>query len=500
MTAFPALLSGLSLVPALALVPSQEAHPFELELTPRTFKYEGGEYRGEVARLRVPENRSRKDSRFIELAFARLKSTAAKPKTTVFYLAGGPGDSATNMVEGSGWEGLLAVADLVLLDQRGTGRSRPDLVYTPESVTPEGLFLDPESMLDVSVAMAEEAAAHFRAEGIDLAGYTTVESARDVDALRVALGLERVILMGHSYGTHLALEVVRSFGAHVEGVILAGTAGMNDMHKLPSELDAHWRKLSALVAADPALGRSIPDLDGLLRKTLAKLRAEPLAVTVTDRVTRQPVEVPFGPAGLQLLLLRDMGDVDDIPVLPRLVVEVERGETRTLQWFVQKRYDQVRSVSIMTLAMRGASGATKDRWERIEREAATSPFGKARVMPPPEVSRALGTPDLGDAFRAPVRSEVRALFLSGTLDGNTPPEQAEAVRAGFPNSAHVIVENGGHEDLLGMPEIRALIARFIGGEKLADARLVKPALRFVPLRDEAGPGMTHPAVEQSGVR
>jgi pimeloyl-ACP methyl ester carboxylesterase len=317
--------------------------------------------------------------------------------------------------------------------------------------------------------------------------------------VRAALGLERVTLMGHSYGTHLALEVVRQFGARVEGVILAGTAGTNDMHKLPSDLDAHWRVLSGLVAADPVLGKAIPDLDGLLKKTIAKLREEPLPVTVTDRATRLPVEVPFGPAGLQLILLRDMGDVEDIPVLPRLVYEVERGETRTLRWFVQKRYEQMGAVNVMTLAMRGASGATKERWERIEREAAASPFGKARVMPPPEVSRALGTPDLGDAFRAPVKSEVRALFLSGTLDGNTPPEQAEAVRKGFPNSAHVIVENGGHEDLLGMPEIRALIVRFLGGERLADTRIVKPVLRFVPL-DEAPHAVTHPAVEQSGAR
>ena len=494
----PAVPSALSVVPTLLLAALQERSP-QLQLTPRTFRHEGGEYRGEVGKLPVPENRARADSRTIELAFARLKCTAAAPKTTVIYLAGGPGDSATNLVEGAGWEGLLGVADLVLLDQRGTGRSTPALVFTPESVTPAGLFLDQETLTDVSVAMAEEAAHHFREEGVDLAGYTTVESARDVDALRAALGLERVTLMGHSYGTHLALEVVRSFGEHVEGVIFAGTAGTNDMHKLPAELDAHWKKLAALVAADPVLGKSIPDLEGLLRGTLAKLRAEPLRVTITDRATGGPLEIAVGPAGLQLLLVRDMGDVDDIPVLPRLVHEVERRETRTLRWFVQKRYDQMRGVSLMTLSMRGASGATKERWERIEREAPASLFGKVRVMPPPEVSRALATPDLGDPFRASVKSPVRALFLSGTLDGNTPPEQAEAVRTGFPNSAHVIVENGGHEDLLPMPEIRTRIARFLAGDKLADERLKKPALRFVPL-DERNPAVTHPAVEEAGTR
>jgi pimeloyl-ACP methyl ester carboxylesterase len=397
------------------------------------------------------------------------------------------------MVEGPGWAPLLSVADLVLLDQRGTGRSEPALLFTPESTTPAGVFLDDAAMLEVTLAAAEEAARHFRERGIDLAGYTTVESAQDVDDLRAALGLEKVSLMGHSYGTHLALEVVRRSGAHVERVVLAGTAGMDDMHKLPAELDAHWRMLGALVAADETLGQEIPDLEALLRRTLAKLAQEPLEVEVIDPVSRERVPVLFGPAGLQLLVLRDMGDTADIPVLPRLIHEIERGETRTLRWFVQKRYDQMRSMNAMALVMRGASGATEERWALVEAQAKESLFGKLRVWPPREVNAVLGTPDLGDGFRSPVRSDVPALFLSGTLDGNTPPEQAERVRAGFSRATHVIVENAGHEDLFGNPEVQHLIVRFLAGEQLEDARLRVTPLRFVPLGEER-PEVTHPSL------
>jgi pimeloyl-ACP methyl ester carboxylesterase len=470
----------------------QEAAPAPPELTPRTFRHAAGEYHGVVGRLRVPENRAKPDSKTIELAFARLTSTAKEPRATVVYLAGGPGDSATSAVEDSLWEGLLTCADVILLDQRGVGRSKPELVFTPEFARPDGVFLDATASLDASVAMAEEAKASCDERGVDLTGYTTVESAADVDALRAALGLEKIVLLGFSYGTHLAQEIVRRFPERVEGVVLVGTAGMNDMHKLPSELDAHWRMLSGLVARDERIGKAIPDLDGLLRRTLAKLAAEPLTVTVPDPDAGGTRELLFGPAGLQLVLLRDMGDTQDLPVLPRLLHEVERGETGTLRWFLEKRLAQMRSVGVMTLVMRGASGATRERWERIEREAATSPFGKARVMPPPEVSAVLGTPDLGDAFRAPVKSSVRALFVSGTLDGNTPPAQAELVRAGFSRSAHLIVENAGHEDLLPDPEVRAAIVRFLGGE-LRDARLVRPPLRFAPL--EGPSDVRHPSLE-----
>jgi pimeloyl-ACP methyl ester carboxylesterase len=460
-------------------------------LEPRTFRHDSGTIEGEAGFFAVPENRARKDARAIELAFVRLASTAKEPGPPVVYLAGGPGDSGTALAENEDWSYLLARGDVLLLDQRGTGNSRPALVYRIENLTPEGAFLDEAASLDTMVAVAEEAAEHWRAQGVDLTGYTTVESACDVDALCDALGYEQVVLMGHSYGTHLALEVVRRFPKRVEALVLAGVAGMDDMHKLPSELDAHWRKLARLVAADPALGKDIPDLFALLEKTLAALAEEPLAVNVIDPLTRAKVEVPFGPAGLRLLMLRDFSDTSDIPVLPRLVWEVSRRETKLLRWFVQKRYEQAYGTSLMALVMRGASGASSARWARLVAEAKTSPFGLARVIPPREVDRVLGTPDLGDAFRAPVKSPVRALFLSGTLDGNTPPEQAEAVRAGFPSSAHVIVENAGHEDVLPDLDVRAAIVRFLAGET-KDLRLAHEPLLFVPLAD-ADPSL-HPSL------
>jgi hypothetical protein len=94
---------GAAFVAATAPAPRQAdaAEPFEL--SPRTFEHDGGEYHGAVGRLRVPENRADPDARTLELAVAVLESTAAEPGIPVIYLAGGPGDSATAMVDGAGW-------------------------------------------------------------------------------------------------------------------------------------------------------------------------------------------------------------------------------------------------------------------------------------------------------------------------------------------------------------------------------------------------------------
>ena len=79
----------------------------------------------EIGKLKVPENRSKPDSRFIELTVVRIRARSENPGSPVLYLAGGPGGSAINEA------GLIAKIlerlqenhDIVLMDQRGTGRS-----------------------------------------------------------------------------------------------------------------------------------------------------------------------------------------------------------------------------------------------------------------------------------------------------------------------------------------------------------------------------------------
>jgi hypothetical protein len=102
-------------------------------------------------------------------------------------------------------------------------------------------------------------------------------------------------------------------------------------------------------------------------------------------------------------------------------------------------------------------------------------------------------PDLGDTFRSPIVSPVRTLFLSGTLDWNTPPFQAEEVRWGFPNSTHIIVKNAGHEQILPHPDVLGAIARFLSGADVGDVTAGWPPLRFVPI-EGYDPARTHPSV------
>ena len=75
----------------------------------------------------------------------------------------------------------------------------------------------------------------------------------------------------------------------------------------------------------------------------------------------------------------------------------------------------------------------------------------------------MGIPESGSTLQPRLWGLLPTLFVSGTLDTNTPPFQAEEVRWGFPNSTHLIVENGGHETLPSS-EVHAVIVDFFKGE------------------------------------
>ena len=121
----------------------------------------------QTGRLYVPENRGDPDSRDINVAFARLKSTAAEPGTPLIFLAGGPGNDATSLVTDPRWNPYLEVCDVILLDQRGIGRSQPRLLWLTDKMRPERMFLDRQQSTDHIFEVAQDARAYHTAQEVD---------------------------------------------------------------------------------------------------------------------------------------------------------------------------------------------------------------------------------------------------------------------------------------------------------------------------------------------
>ncbi len=456
---------------------------------------DGREIAAQVGRSAVPENRSKPNSKLIQVAFVRLKSLGAKPGTPIVFLDGGPGGSATQIAKSP--EGLSRVvpvleqSDLILIDQRGVGESRPNLTWEPDIDLSPDVFLSRESFVKACKQFCARAAAHHRKNGIDLAGYTVVEMADDVNDVRAALAIPKISLVGYSFGTHHALSVIRRHGKFIDRAVLIGTEGPNHTRKLPSTYDRQLDAITKLVAEDELINKDVPDFAALTERVLAKLEDAPLIVRIDKQ--GDVLDVPVGKFGLQLIMVIDLGDTNDIPVLPRLLHSIDQGDPSILSWFVQKRYAQIRSMSAVFFVCDEASGATAERWQQIRDEAKTSTLDNAMNLAFPEIDPIWGTRDLGDAFRAPITSEVPTLFISGTLDSNTPPFQAEEVARGFKNATLLVVGNAGHEDMLPNPQVQEAMLRFLGGDDVKDVRIELPKPQFIPVNGER-PEVSHPSL------
>jgi pimeloyl-ACP methyl ester carboxylesterase len=484
------LIIALLLTPVLATraQPAAEGarqrQPGDLTFSAYQMQFEGQAIEAELGRLVVRENRSNPKSNLIELAFVRLRSTTNRPGYPVVYLEGGPGASAIGGARFTAYMRafmkLREVGDVILLDQRGVGLSRPNLTRISTELLPTNFFESEEVALKTIRERSREAAEFFRRRGVDLAAYNTAESADDIEDLRKAIGADKLNLVGFSYGTHLGLAVIRRHGDRIHRAALIGTEGPDHTSKLPSTSQAQLERLSKLVAKDPTVGAKVPDMVGLLRRILDRMERQPVTVRVTDQRTKRPVDLTVGKFGLQLIIIIDLGDTSDLPIFPALFYTIDRDDYSILARFIEKRYNQFGAgIPVMMQVMDASSGATRARRDRIARETKNSLLGN--VMNFMDVADIYGNPDLGDGFRSPIKTRVPTLFVSGTLDNNTPPFQADEVRSHFKNSTHIVVKNAGHEDMLVNPEVQQAMIEYLQGRDVSKRKVSLPGVRFLPL-------------------
>ncbi len=261
----------------------------------------------ECGYLTVPENRTVADSPPIDLAVAILRAPAPDPQPDpIIYLAGGPGGSALSDLEGEPevWASYTfsQERDLIFIDQRGTGYSTPTL--------------DCVEMDEAGDDEFPEAACRERllAEGIDLTAYNTTENAADVVALVDTLGYDEWNLLGISYGTRLALAIMRAQPPGLRSVLLdspfppnAATPETESLHTL-----AALRTLFENCAADPDCGAAFPDLEAVFLETVTALNEDPDAEIYGDDL-------------VYLLEEALTAGADYIYLLPLLIYDVAEG-------------------------------------------------------------------------------------------------------------------------------------------------------------------------------
>lgn len=477
-----ALIIGL----LLCGVASAQPKAGTLKLKPYTFENSKGEKTpAEFGTLLVPENRSDSQSNLIELAFVRFKSTAANPGPPIVYLAGGPGGSGIDAAGGSRFPLFMAfreIADVIAFDQRGTGRSKPNLGCYEQLSVPLDVAPTRELAVQQLRKNARACMSYWRdIQRVDLTGYNSNESADDLDDLRKALGVPKISLWGISYGTHLAFATLRRHPQSISRAILAGIEGPDHTYKLPSNIQQHLEDLAQVIKADPQIGKDIPDFLGLMKSVFDRLDAEPQTVEITDQRTKQKVRVVVNKFVMQYIVGNNIGTTVTAN-FPALFYGASKGDfTNPAQVWLNTSRQGIGSA--MTYMMDCASGQTAARREQIAREGKGTLLEDLFNFPFPDVCEEWKAPDLGDEFRSPLKSNVPALFISGTLDARTPVSNAEEYRKGFADSTHMIIDGAVHSDplFLSSPKIKDGMIEFLRGQPVTVTKIAGPPMKFAPL-------------------
>jgi pimeloyl-ACP methyl ester carboxylesterase len=426
-----------------------------------------------------PVDPARPDGPTLDLHVAVVPALARhKRADPVLFLAGGPGQSAIELAGpvANLLNRLLNRRDLVLVDQRGTGRSQALACPGDGDDGPARSLaseFDPERRVGELAACRAQLAARFG----DLRPYTTPIAAADLEAVRRSLGITRWNVVGASYGTRLALELLRQAPGPVRRVVLDGVVPP-DM-ALPqaaaldhqAALDAVWRACEA----DPACAQRHPRLR---ERWQGLLRALP-----------QPVELAHPRTGVVERLVLTRETVLSL-VRPTLYSPVlAAGLPAALDDAAAGRWSGlVGLASAAGFGGRGASVASGQHFAVVCSE--DLPAGG----PPPSSAEAVrlefaGTVDrlyervcadwprarLPDGFRDVPPSPVPVLALSGAVDPVTPPRHGERVVRSLGGSArHVVVPQAGH-GTLAIPCLRDVVFRFIDADSAPAALAVESA-------------------------
>jgi pimeloyl-ACP methyl ester carboxylesterase len=479
------VLALLFLLPCLAIDVLAQQKPGDLRITPTVFESAGAQkVDAEFGELSVPENRQKANSRLIQIAFIRFKSTSKTPAVPIVYLAGGPGGSGIAAARGTRFPLFMAmreIADVIALDQRSIGASKPNLIckervdFAPDK---------PQSRADLLELYRQQSSAcadTFKSQSVDLTGYNTNESADDLEDLRKAIGAEKISLWAISYGTHLSLATIKRHEKSIARVILAGVEGPAHTIKLPGNIQKHLEHIDRLVKADASLSNDIPSFLSLVKGVLERTEREPVSVEVADPFTNKKVKVVLNRFAIEILTAFSFGTGE--AALPARYYGMSKGDFSVLAqgWLNLSRGGSVGSA--MAYMTDCASGLSNERRKQIAREAKTTLLSDVMDFPFPDVCNAWGNPDAGDVFRAAVKSNVPTLFISGTLDVRTPPTNAEEVRKGFPNSVHLIIDGAVHSDplFLSSPQIKDVMLEFMKGQKISTTNISLEPLKFAPL-------------------
>ncbi len=392
----------------------------------------GAEDKVKCGSLEVPESWEQPDGRKISLKIVVVPAAKPTGLAPLFDFAGGPGMAVT---DGAAFYLTVGAAnratrDIVLVDQRGTGGSAPLRCAELEAASPLTRMYPVDRVRVCREALAKD---H------DLAQYTTLAAARDIDAVRAAIGAEKIDLFGLSYGTKLAQAYIREFPSHVRSAVLAGSAPMDLKTPLYHARNSEnaLRLIFTNCAADADCAAVYPSLEDDWAAIVARFEAGPVAMATPDgdlMVERGPFMETF-----RALLTTEGGQRR----APKLIRAVATGDFAP---FVKATTSGPRGFIAegLYLSVECAEGSALIDPAEIDAAKADTFLDRYRIDEQLGACAEWPIAEISPEFAEPVTSDVPTLIIAGGRDHVTPKDYAMRIAEGFSNSRVILIEELAH--------------------------------------------------------
>lgn len=406
--------------------------------------------------LTVPEDRANPDAASVRLPVAIIRSIDPEPALDpIVYFSGGPGFPGIDIAEAFISRDLGGPRDIILFDQRGTGRAEPSLdcpAFTDIAWATLGAATPREIEAQRSLDTYDDCRRQLEADGVDLDSYDTSATAADVADLRIALGIDEWNIFGISYGTAVALTVLRE---HPEGV---RSAVIDSVY--PTTVGNSGTKLAASAlrvldvffggcAKDPGCSAAYPTL----REDVAALAAEwnetPFEADITDP-DGQPRQLAITGDDTIAGLWNALYDTSLIGLLPSLIAPLrERGpaaEAIVEQLAVQGVDQLAGAAEAQTIAVDCADRQRIDTLSGVPDVLAEHPELASLLFlaPTRDACERYGVESAPASFNEPVTSDIPTLVFADEYDPITPPEDSRAAADALGNATFFLFPGLGH--------------------------------------------------------
>jgi pimeloyl-ACP methyl ester carboxylesterase len=401
-----------------------------------------GEIRSQVkcGKLEVPENYQKPEGEKISINFAVLPAIDdSEYKIPLMFLAGGPGQAATElaMLLNRAFREVRKTRDIILVDQRGTGKSHPLSCDLEEEGSVYNMLTKDFKASDVNECVSQF-------EG-DLSQYNSENAIRDFDAVRAALGHTKINIYGGSYGTRAGLVYMRMFPESLESVVLDGVGPIEvPIGLFGQSVDRAFNLLVENCQKSKPCHQAFPDLAEEFQQVKLRLVNAPVSIDIQHPRLGTPIKFILDDEKFINNLRMQLYSTNGRSLMPLVINQAYLGNYQPLIGLMASTEgeQQVYTGLHFNIVCNEDVPRISEKMKAVDAnnnfDGDTGHFIFDNICPLIPKYRP------SDDFYQSVTANIPTLILSGNLDPVTPPSNGEYVAKSLPNSHHIVVKNTAH--------------------------------------------------------